>query len=569
MKDNGSSAATLTHNVYVDSLLFGQKWVGGTITFAFPKAASFFPDTYPWATRPEVFTAAPASFQDTAKYWLEQVSSFTNLKFVAGSAATATLRWGLSSDSSVGAAANLPSDSPAAGDAYFGFVNYGGTIPGTAVAYVIAHELGHQLGLKHPHDSGVVSPLDRDSNEFTLMSYTQNTLLQPGSGIFDGGTSSPDEFAQTYMISDIAALQSLYGANFGTNAGDTVYTFDATGRFFVNGNAQQATLGSKIYRAIWDGGGNDTYDFSNFATNQVIDLRASGWSTISAALLGGGFYALDSKGQRILESDGRDKIFTARGNLANPDLYHGSKRSLIENAKAGSGDDFLFGNELANVLNGGAGNDALFGGKGADVLDGGNGSDTARYLNGFGAINVNLGRNTAHGGAAEGDTFVSIENVHGTSRNDRIVGNTAANRLEGFGGEDRLSGGSGSDVLAGGTGNDLLTGGAGNDRFVFDTRPIAALNLDTITDFKSGADTLAFALAVFNGFAATGGLSAGAFWSGAGVTKAHEADDRLVYDTVSGALWYDADGSGKGRAVEVAVLAGHPTLDYHDILIIA
>ena len=569
MKDNASSVATLTHNSYVDSLLIGQKWTGKTISYAFPTSANVLSETSPWSTRPDVFMAAPANFQSAVRYWLTQVSSFANLKFVAGSQATATLRWGLSSDASVGSGANFPGDQSFAGDAYFGITTYSEPTPGTGLSKVIAHELGHQLGLKHPHDSGLISPLDRDSNEFTLMSYTQNTLLQPGSGIRDGGTSSPDEYPQSYMISDIAALQSLYGANFRYNAGDTVYSFNATGRFFINGKAQPVTSGNKIYRAIWDGGGNDTYDFSNFSTNQVIDLRAGGWSTVSSDLLGGGFYGLDSSGHVILDSHGQSKVFTARGNLANPDLYHGSTLSLIENAKAGSADDVLFGNELANVLKGNGGNDTLFGGKGADVLDGGDGNDTARYLDDSGAIKIDLGRNTAHGGDAEGDTFVSIENVWGTSGNDRVVGSVAANQLEGFGGADRLSGGAGNDFLFGGAGKDTLTGGTGNDRFVFDTAPSTTLNRDTITDFKSGADTLAFSHSVFMGLAATGALNAATFWSGAGVVQAHDANDRLIYDTTSGALWYDADGTGAQKPEEVAVLLGHPALSYSDILIIA
>jgi serralysin len=569
VKDNTSGIALLTGNLYVDSLLIGEKWAGSIISYAFPKSASVLSETWPWSERPEVFLAASTTFQSNVRYWLAQISSFTDLKFVAGSETTATLRWGLSSDASVGAGANFPGNQPFAGDAYFGVSSTWVPTLGTGPAQTIAHELGHQLGLKHPGDSGLVSPPDRDSSEFTLMSYTQNTLLQPGSGIRNGGTASPDEYAQSYMISDIAALQSLYGANFRYNAGNTVYTFDVGGRLFINGTAQPLASGHKIYRAIWDGGGKDTYDFSNFGTDQVIDLRAGGWSTISADLLGGGFYGLDSSGLTILDSDGQPKIFTARGNLANPDLYHGSTRSLIENASAGSGDDFVFGNELANLLKGNAGNDALFGGKGADVLDGGDGSDTARYLDGFGAINVNLARGTAAGGAAEGDTFVSIENVWGTSRSDRIVGSSAANQLVGFGGADRLSGGGGRDFLNGGDGRDTLTGGAGSDRFVFDSLPDTALNLDTLNDFKPGTDALVFSLALFSSLAATGTLSAGAFWSGAGVIAAHDADDRLIYDSTSGALWYDADGTGKGEAAEVAVLIGHPALVYQDCYIVA
>jgi Ca2+-binding RTX toxin-like protein len=74
---------------------------------------------------------------------------------------------------------------------------------------------------------------------------------------------------------------------------------------------------------------------------------------------------------------------------------------------------------------------------------------------------------------------------------------------------------------------------------------------------------------VFKVFASTGAISAGAFWSGAGVSAAHDADDRLIYNTTTGALFYDADGIGTGKAVQIAVLAGHPDLAFGDILIVA
>ena len=75
------------------------------------------------------------------------------------------------------------------------------------------------------------------------------------------------------MMFDIAALQEMYGANYTTNGGDTVYKWSATtGEMSINGVGQGAPAGNKIFMTIWDGGGNDTYDFSNYATNLTVNL---------------------------------------------------------------------------------------------------------------------------------------------------------------------------------------------------------------------------------------------------------------------------------------------------------
>ena len=72
---------------------------------------------------------------------------------------------------------------------------------------------------------------------------------------------------QSYMINDIAALQYMYGANFGTNAGNTTYTWNpTTGEMSINGTGQGASTANKIFMTLWDGSGTDTYDFSNYTT---------------------------------------------------------------------------------------------------------------------------------------------------------------------------------------------------------------------------------------------------------------------------------------------------------------
>ncbi len=112
---------------------------------------------------------------------------------------------------------------------------------------------------------------------------------------------------------------------------------------------------------IWDGGGNDTYDLSNYNTDLRVDLSPGGWTTTDPAQLANLGTTADPH--------------FARGNIANALLYQNNSASLIENAIGGSGDDDIIGNAANNSLSGGAGKDTIHGGLGNDTLDGGTGAD--------------------------------------------------------------------------------------------------------------------------------------------------------------------------------------------------
>jgi len=135
----------------------------------------------------------------------------------------------------------------------------------------------------------------------------------------------------------------------------------------------------------------------------------------------------------------RDEIFTAEG-----------------------GDDLIIAGEGDDTINAGAGDDAIIGGEGADTIDGGAGIDVISFEESTEAVNVNLETDTGTGGDAEGDTYVNVENVHGSTHDDTIVGDASRNRLVGHNGDDTITGGAGNDVLVGGNGADVLDGGDGD-----------------------------------------------------------------------------------------------------------
>ncbi|MBB3019542.1 Ca2+-binding RTX toxin-like protein [Microvirga lupini] len=228
-----------------------------------------------------------------------------------------------------------------------------------------------------------------------------------------------------------------------------------------------------------------------------------------------------------------------------------------------TGADRLTGNDLANLLDSGDGNDTLDGGLGDDSLDGGDGIDTL-VVSGSRAAAIDLGvgrapQNTGHGL----DVILGIENVSGGSGADRLTGDGGANALAGNGGKDRLSGGAGDDTLTGGAADDILTGGAGRDVFVFDASRVK--NVDTVKDYVVADDVIHLQNSVYTKVGASGTLAAKAFWTG---KKAHDSSDRIIYDKGMGALYYDADGTGKAAQIKIGQLAKNLKMNAAEFLVI-
>ncbi len=161
---------------------------------------------------------------------------------------------------------------------------------------------------------------------------------------------------------------------------------------------------------------------------------------------------------------------------------------------------------------------------------------------------------------------VAIENAVTGDGNDIITGNYLANRLHGMRGNDTIDGGAGGDTLSGGAGSDTLTGGIGLDFFLFDRALNALTNVDIITDFSHLDDAIWLDATIFAGLS-LGELSADAFFAG---TSAQDELDRIIYDSLTGALYFDADGSGSGGALQFATLLGSPVdLSFDDFTVVS
>ncbi len=444
------SKVVASGNPYIDAIIKNTKWDVTDFAFSFAVTPAQFD------TSPANFVAYTPAMQAATKMALAQYAAVANVTFHLDTPDVA-VKSGLLFGMDAGFGGGYRSGH------YIStyFFNSDTAIPGTYRFHELLHEIGHYLGFSHASVSDVFGamPADHDAYDYSVMAST---------GTLVGGSVQSDNHLQSLGQDDIRAIQYLYGANFTTHAEDTVYKWNAlTGEESINGVKQGAPPTNTIFSVIWDGGGHDTYDLSNYTTNLKIDLQPGAWSTFSNL-------------QTPRATPGTAATAQIPGNIGNAYLYNNDTHSLIEDVIGGSGHDSITGNQANNVLTGNAGNDTLIGlagddtldgGAGADKLIGGDGSDTASYADAKGALLADLMKPSDNWGDATGDTYSSIENLLGGAYVDKLFGDNGAN------------------VITGGGGADYLMGRGGADTFVFqylsDSLPNAR---DTIMDFGSGED---------------------------------------------------------------------------------
>ncbi|MEQ1950727.1 calcium-binding protein [Mesorhizobium sp. CN2-181] len=333
-------------------------------------------------------------------------------------------------------------------------------------------------------------------------------------------------------------------------------------------------------------GGADADRLYGGTGNDFLD-GGTGLDTMEGGA-GNDFYVVDAIGDVVIESAGQgtDTVFSYLNSYKLGDN--------LENLTAFATGDFIgIGNDLANVIETGAGkdaiggrggndvlisgagddqlhgedgNDVLDGGAGRDRFEGGNGFDTISYASADKGVRFALDGAFAGTGDAEGDNQQGVEGIAGSNFDDVLRGDSGINKLEGRGGVDLLAGGAGNDVIVGGAGKDVLNGGAGNDRFDYLALGDGG---DAIRDFRNAAgndDSLRFDGDVFGGLA-KGALAAKFFVANASGV-ATTLDQHFVYETDTGVLRYDANGSAAGGVTVIATLTGAPGLTAGDFFII-
>jgi Ca2+-binding RTX toxin-like protein len=160
-------------------------------------------------------------------------------------------------------------------------------------------------------------------------------------------------------------------------------------------------------------------------------------------------------------------------------------------------------------------------------------------------------------------------NGTGNVLDNKLIGNLAVNVLSGL---------AGNDTLDGGSGNDTLTGGDGSDTFIFSSGIKGNKNIDTVKDFVHGQDKIYLNADIFSKLATAVGFVSGNeplslakvdshYLVSAVKVKALDASSYLLYDTKTGVLSYDEDGSGKLAASSFVTLTGKSTLTLDDFYI--
>jgi serralysin len=472
----GVGTATTTTTASTDTntngVLSGYQWASTgvntyTVSYSFTDSSTDYESGYSDPAISTGFQSLTATQKTAMRAWATQFSNVSNLnltELTGTSDRDATIRIAQSSYPGT-AYAYYPSTSVLGGDVFIGTSGNYYTSPtvGNYAYHTFGHELGHAVGLKHGQETGGVSNValstDRDSMEFSIMTYRSYI-----NGPLTGYSNETGGYAQTLMMYDISAIQQMYGADFTYNSTSTTYTFSTTtGAMSINGVSEGSPTSNRIFRTIWDGNGIDTYDLSNYTTNLSVDLSPGGWSDFDtsgntqAAFLGSGNYA--------------------RGQVFNALQYNNDVSSLIENANGGTGNDTIVGNSANNTLNGNAGNDTISGAAGNDTLSGGAGTDTLNggdnndTLNGGDSndtLNGDAGDDTLNGDAGT-DTLnggAGTDALNGGDNNDTLNGDAGNDTLNGDAGNDILNGGDGNDILLGGAGTNTLNGGAGDDVLV-------------------------------------------------------------------------------------------------------
>ena len=388
--------------------------------------------------------------------------------------------------------------------------------------------------------------LTGNSGNNTLTGNGGNDTLNGGAGIdtLIGGLGN-----DIYQI-DTTTDTITENANEGTDTvqssvtytlGNNLENLTLTGTTAINGT------GNTLNNTITGNSGNNTLN-----GGAGIDTLIGG--------LGNDTYQIDTTTDTITENanEGTDTVqssvtYTLGNNLENLTL---TGTTAINGT----------GNTLNNIITGNSGNNTLNGGAGIDTLIGGLGNDTYQIDTTTDTIteNANEGTDTVQssvtytlGNNLENLTLTGTTAINGT-------GNTLNNIITGNSGNNTLNGAAGIDTLIGGLGNDTLTGGAGGDKFTFNNRNEG---IDTITDFLSSqGDKIAVSAAGFGGGLAAGvSITAAQFVLG---TTALNASNRFIYNTITGGLFFDGDGTGTLAAIQIATLSSKPSISASDIVVL-
>ncbi len=472
-------------------------------------------------------------------------------------------------------------------------------------------------------DSGETDYLDGGKGDDLYSVHVGSYIWERADEGFDTVEFTGESYGSYAWMSDNVEVAKFVGT------GSVYLSGNDLSNIITTGSGDDTIYGGGGADTMSGGAGSDTYYVEN-AGDIVVESANGGHDQVTSSLanyelaanvedltLAYGYGDLNAIGNSlsnaIFGNEGRNVIDGSAGN----DTIFG-----------GSGDDHLSGGADDDILTGGAGNDTLDGGTGSDVADYfGSRQDYAISKNADGSVTIrDLWTNDGNDGTdiisgVEAfhfrDGLVTIESlfpvtptptepltpvtpppttptptepqppvtpppppppppvtnmtVSGSGASEYLYGNVLNDTLYGSGGNDRLFGLDGNDRLYGGTGKDYLYGGAGKDAFVFNTKPSKTTNYDKIMDFNVRDDSVYLENSIFKALGKSGSATKPAllktdyFYAG---TAAHDANDHIIYNKATGAIYYDADGTGASQQVLIATVKKGLGLTYKDFYVI-
>jgi Ca2+-binding RTX toxin-like protein len=281
----------------------------------------------------------------------------------------------------------------------------------------------------------------------------------------------------------------------------------------------------------------------NAGANQ---MRGGGGNDILIGFGGNDIYFVDNREVVVVEAanNGRDLVYASVSYALTTGQHI---EALLASSLSSTAAIDLTGNAFVQEIWGNAGANRMRGGGGKDTLIGFGGNDIY-FVDDREVVVIegaNNGRDLVYASVSYTlTTGQEIEALLASSMSSTapidLTGNALAQEIWGSAGANRLDGGGGRDTLI---------GFGGNDVFAF-TTALGSGNVDVLFDFASGIDTIALDDAVFAGLS-QGSLASGAFVAG---SAAQDADDRIIYNSATGQLFFDADGNGAGAAIHFATV---------------
>ena len=416
---------------------------------------------------------------------------------------------------------------------------------------------------------------DFEDPHWMIFSYFPDYLYEELERTDVGGQQllMSDQVGMAFDFSDVAVRVQLSGGDLGD-----LLRGGSTGDFLDGGAGADTVTG---------GGGDDVVSISLNATQDSLD-GGTGFDTLrfqrelgstSANVRGASITdferlqfgsieltvrvdASQMAGITHIDGDGGDGelLSIQMGSATTLDLS-GVTVTRLDGERSGvsiAGDadnEWITGSSVSDTIMGGGGRDTMAGGRGDDVYTVDSSDDVVIEAANAGIDAVRSSATfTLAGGHVERLTLTGSAAIKGT-------GNDLANVIVGNGAKNSI---------IGGLGNDTLTGGGGDDIFLFNRTPHSSTNADVITDFAHSSgndDSIRLDDAAFQGLTEGRQLAANQFY--VGTNGAHDADDRIIYNATTGALYFDRDGSGAGYgAVKFAVIANHIPLTAADFLIV-